>query len=102
MSAPAPGWRNLVVRVPLRPDYEAGVRKLRALERWLADNHRPVALFGADGRPRGEVVCLALPADRPESALEWRGLCGDLGVAHSLVQWNTAAWPPAPPARAGG
>ncbi|MGE0503355.1 MAG: hypothetical protein AB7I79_21935 [Rhizobiaceae bacterium] len=94
------GWQNVVVRVPLMPDYEAGVRKLRALERWLADNHRPVALFRADGRPRGEVVCLAVPAERPERVLAWRSFCGDLGVSAGMVQWRTAPYrtlPPEPP-----
>ena len=85
------------MRVALDADYEDGVRKLRALEAWLARNHRPVALFRADGRPRSETVCLAVPADLPEKALAWRSFCGDLGVAAGMVQWRTAPYAPARP-----
>ncbi|MBX3578411.1 MAG: hypothetical protein KF723_14500 [Rhizobiaceae bacterium] len=86
----------MVVRVPLASDYEGGLRTLRALEHWLAEHHRPVALFRADGRPRSDVVCVAVPEDRPEQALAWRTFCGELGVARGMVQWRTAALPPVP------
>ena len=89
-------WQNLVVQVPLQADYEAGVRTLRAMERWLATHHTPVALFRADGRPRSNVVCLAVPADLPEKALAFRTFCGELGVASGMVQWRTAAYRPMP------
>lgn len=101
-EAEHPGWRNMVVRVPLASDYENGVRKLRALEHWLAEHHRPVALFRADGLPRSDVVCLAVPDDRPDKALAWRAFCGELGVGRGMVQWRTAAVPAgasAPPFR---
>ncbi|MGD9915526.1 MAG: hypothetical protein AB7S80_15720 [Rhizobiaceae bacterium] len=90
------GWQILVVRVPLAPDYEDGVRKLRALQQWLARHHRPIALFRADGRPRSEAVCLAVPADEPDKALAWRAFCNEIGVAAGMVQWRAAPYRPPP------
>jgi hypothetical protein len=89
------GWQVLVVRVPLGEDYELGVRKLQALEAWLADNHRPVTLFRADGRPRSEAVCLAVPAGMPDKALAWRTFCNELGLAAGMAQWRIAPYRPA-------
>ena len=88
------GWQILVVRVPLAADYEAGVRKLQAMQDWLAEHHRPVTLFRSDGRPRSEMVCIAVPAEMPDKALAWRALCKDLGVASGLVQWRSAPYRP--------
>lgn len=88
------GWQILVVRVPLQADYESGVRKLQAMQEWLARNHKPVTLFRSDGRPRSEVVCIAVPVEMPEKALAWRALCKDLGVASGLVQWRAAPYRP--------
>jgi len=88
------GWQVLVVRVPLDPDYEAGVRKLQALQEWLAQNHKPVTLFRANGTPRSEVVCLAVPVEAADKALAWRAFCNELGLAAGMVQWRTAPYRP--------
>ncbi len=48
------------------------MRKLQALQQWLAQNHKPVTLFRADGRPRSEIVCLAVPVEDADKALAWR------------------------------
>jgi hypothetical protein len=84
------GWQLVVVRVGLDTDFEDAVRKLRILEKWLAENHRPHALFNADGRPRSDAVCLAVPAARSDKALAWRSLCNELGLAAQMVQWRAA------------
>jgi hypothetical protein len=97
MRGERPGWRTMVVRVPLCDDYEGGIRTLRALEGWLAEHHRQTALFRADGRPRSDVVCLAVPEDEPEKAFAWRTFCGTLGVADGMVQWRTSGELPMPP-----
>ena len=64
------------------------VRKLRILERWFAENHCPYAFVSPDGTVRSRVVCLALPDDEPHKALAFRGLCRELGIGESLVQWT--------------
>jgi hypothetical protein len=84
------GWHALVVRVGFDAGYEDGVHKLRTMEAWLARHHRPLALFRPDGRPRSSVVCLAVPVEQGETALAWRGLCRELGLADALVQWRIA------------
>jgi hypothetical protein len=93
------GWQLVVVRVDLDSDFADAVRKLRVLEHWLAENHRPHALFNADGRPRSDAVCLAVPAARADKALAWRSLCNELGLAHQMVQWRAAPYRPQLPER---
>lgn len=82
-------WLAIAVRVKLG-EGDRDIRRMRALERWLAHNHTPRALFNPDGRPRSEVVCLAVPAGQSEKALAFRAFCGGLGLAGSLVQWRIA------------
>jgi hypothetical protein len=89
------GWQVLVVRVPLDEDYERGVRNLQALQAWLADNHRPVTLFRADGKPRSEAVCFAVPAGMSDKALAWRTFCNGLGLTAGMAQWRVAPYRPA-------
>jgi hypothetical protein len=91
------GWQLVVVRVGLDTDFEDAVRKLRILEQWLAENHRPHALFNADGRPRSDAVCLAVPVARADKALAWRSLCNELGLAAHMVQWRAAPYRPQMP-----
>lgn len=88
------GWHIIVVSVPLREDPQRGLRALRALQAWLSAHHRPVALFGADGRPRSAVVSLAFPVARADRTLAFKALCARLGIAAGLVQWRVAQPPP--------
>ncbi len=88
------GWHTLVVTVPLKPDRDAGLAKLRLLERWLAENHKPVPLFRPDGQPRTTTVCVAVPVENAAKALAWRSFCAQLGLSGSMVQWHVAAWRP--------
>jgi hypothetical protein len=93
------GWQIIVVRVPDAASQAGARRKLEAMERWLAEHHRPVALFNADGRPRSETVCLALPLEQSDRALAWRTFCGEIGLAGHMVQWRAAPYRPAEKAR---
>jgi hypothetical protein len=85
------GWQHTVVRVPLGvrgrdPHYAEGVRTLRRVERWLAEHHRPLALFDRFDRPKSEVVSVMFPADAPGTVLAFRGFLAELGLSASLVQ----------------
>jgi hypothetical protein len=93
------GWHTIVVRVPMAPEREAGLRTLRRMERWLAEHHRPMPLFHADGQPRSEAVCVAIPVENAGKALAFRSFCSELGLSGSMVQWRVTAWR-APPGNA--
>lgn len=87
-------WHHLVVRVPFKDDVVAGMKTLRRIEHWLADNHRPMPLFHPDGRPRSETVCVAVPSNQAHRALIYRAFCAELGLAPSMVQWRVSSAPP--------
>jgi hypothetical protein len=88
--APLAVWRHLYVRVALSADrqgadYRVALDKLRRLETWLAANHRPIALFGADGLPKGEAVSVFFERAEAAKALAYRTLCNELGLGGTLL-----------------
>jgi hypothetical protein len=90
-TAERAGWVHAWVRVPLGPSpwderTREGVRRLREIERWLAQNHRPLALFDRYGRPKSEVVSVLFPVSRPAVTLQFRQLCFALGLSETLKQ----------------
>ena len=98
-------WLHAVVRVDLAgPVWEArhqdGLAVLRALERWLAGNHRPKSLFDAFGRPRGEVVSVFFKDTESEAAHAFRALCLALGLtgrmhlSRLVHRRGERTWPP--------
>lgn len=85
------GWQHAVVRIPLgvrgRDRHHAeGVRILRRLEAWLAENHRPLALFDRYDRPKSETVSVMFPAKNASTVLAFRGFLAELGLSGSLLQ----------------
>lgn len=90
VQVPVRIWRHYYVRVRLDPDrqareYQIAVATLRRLEAWLAAHHRPIALFAADGRPKGETVSVFFERTEPEKALAYRAFCNELGLSDSLL-----------------
>ena len=86
----AAAWRHYYVRVTLAPDPEApdyrhGLDTLRRLEAWLAENHRPIALFDARGRPKSEAVSVFFDRADAAKALAYRAFCNELGLAETLL-----------------
>lgn len=88
------GWHTFVVRVPMAPDRDAGMVLMRRMERWLADNHRPIPLFHPNGEPRSLNVCVAIPVEQSEKALAYRAFCSALGISSSLIQWRVSGFKP--------
>lgn len=86
----AAAWRHYYVRVALAPDREAPAYRraldtLRRLEAWLAEHHRPVALFDAHGRPKSEAVSVFFDRAEAAKALAYRAFCNELGLAETLL-----------------
>lgn len=90
LQEPVRVWRHFYVRVRLSADreardYQRAVTTLRRIEAWLAANHRPIALFAADGRPKGEAVSVFFERHDAEKAFAYRALCNELGLADTLM-----------------
>ncbi len=88
--SPPTVWRHYYVRVALLPDrdapgYRHALDTLRRLETWLAAHHRPVALFDAGGRPKGEAVSVFFDRGDAAKALAYRALCNELGLADAVL-----------------
>ena len=80
-------WRAMTVDVSARGDPLETARRLRRLEVWFAKYHRPLTFFRPDGRPRSQVICLAVPVEESAKALAFKAMCMELGIGASISQW---------------
>lgn len=86
-------WVLITVRLPAlvpgsRLNLKARAVLAETLERWLKQNGWQGAIAGPDGQPRSDAVTVSFAQDRAETALAFRTLCRDLGLAASLKQFR--------------
>jgi hypothetical protein len=88
-------WIQTIVRVSFgryafSAEYLEGVRTLKKIETWLAENHLERPMFDAYGFPRfpSGNISVTFGAAEAEKTMAYRVFCNTLGLGPSLSQYR--------------